>query len=115
MDQMMVKVGDADLECFSHGAGTAIILLPGGSLATGYLSDLADALAEAGYRAIRVNPRGAGASTGPLTDLTLHDLAADVAGVIEALTSDPRSSSVTPSGTGSRGPSRLTARSWFAA
>jgi pimeloyl-ACP methyl ester carboxylesterase len=89
MEQMMVKVGDADLECFNHGAGTAIILLPGGSLATGYLSDLAEALADAGFRAIRVNPRGAGASTGPMSGLTLHDLAADVAGVIEALDVGP--------------------------
>ena len=85
MDQTMVKVGDTDLECFDHGAGPAIVLLPGGGLATGYLGDLADALADAGFRAIRVNPRGAGGTTGPMTGLTLHDLAADVAGVIAAL------------------------------
>jgi pimeloyl-ACP methyl ester carboxylesterase len=81
----MVKVGDAELECFSHGAGVAILLLPGGSLAVGYLSDLADALAAAGFRAIRVNPRGAGASTGPFEGMTLHDYAADVAGVVDEL------------------------------
>ena len=56
-----------------HGAG--------GSLAAGYLSGLADALAAAGFRAIRVNPRGAGGSTGPMQWLTLHDYA----GVIEGL------------------------------
>jgi pimeloyl-ACP methyl ester carboxylesterase len=64
-------------------------LLPGGSLAVGYLSDLAEVIATAGFRAIRVNPRGAGASTGPMVDLTLHDLAADVAGVIEGLDMAP--------------------------
>ena len=32
MDQLMVKVGDAELECFSHGGGVAIVMLPGGSL-----------------------------------------------------------------------------------
>lgn len=85
MEQVKLKVGDAELECFSHGVGVPIILLPGGSLAVGYLSDLADTLAAAGLRAVRVNPRGAGGSTGPMDGLTLHDFAADIAGVIEGL------------------------------
>lgn len=85
MEQIAVTVGEARLECYIHGAGASIVLLPGGSLSVGYLSDLADALAAAGFRAVRVNPRGAGASTGPMSDLTLHDFAADVAGVIEEL------------------------------
>jgi pimeloyl-ACP methyl ester carboxylesterase len=84
-----VKVGDAALECFSDGQGVPVVLLPGGSLAVGYLADLADALVAAGLRAVRINPRGAGASTGPMDGLTLHDLAADVAGVIEALGLEP--------------------------
>jgi hypothetical protein len=33
----MVKVGDAELECFSHGEGMAIVMLPGGSLTVDYL------------------------------------------------------------------------------
>jgi pimeloyl-ACP methyl ester carboxylesterase len=85
MEPIMVKVGEARLECFSHGQGVAIVLLPGGSLAVGYLSDLADALAAAGFRAVRVNPRGVGGSTGSMDGLTLHDLAGDVSGVIEGL------------------------------
>jgi hypothetical protein len=32
VDQLMVKVGGAELECFSHGDGVAIVMLPGGSL-----------------------------------------------------------------------------------
>jgi pimeloyl-ACP methyl ester carboxylesterase len=80
-----VKVGPAELEFFSHGAGPGIILLPGGSLTVDYLSALADTLAASGYRAVRVNPRGAGGSTGPTDGLTLHDFAADIAGVIEEL------------------------------
>jgi hypothetical protein len=55
VDQLMVKVGDAELECFSHGDGVAIVMLPGGSLTVDYLSDLAEAVAGAGFRAIRVN------------------------------------------------------------
>ena len=58
-------------------------------MAVDYLSDLADALAAAGFHAIRVNPRGAGNSTGRMDGLTLHDYAADVAGVIEELSVAP--------------------------
>ena len=89
MERVMVKAGDAELECFSDGEGAAIILLPGGSLTVSYLSELADALAGAGFRAIRVNPRGAGSSTGPMQAVTLHDYAADVAGVIDQLDAAP--------------------------
>jgi pimeloyl-ACP methyl ester carboxylesterase len=85
VDQLKVNVGEAELECFSHGRGPAIVLVPGGSLAVGYLGDLAEALADAGFRAVRLNPRGAGGSTGPMEGLTLHDFAADIAGVIEDL------------------------------
>jgi len=85
VDQLMVKVGDAELECFSHGDGVAIVMLPGGRVTVDYLSDLAEAVAGAGFRALRVNPRGAGASTGPMDGLTLHDLAGDVAGLIQEL------------------------------
>jgi pimeloyl-ACP methyl ester carboxylesterase len=54
-------------------------------LTVDYLSDLAEAVAGAGFRAIRVTPRGAGTSTGPTDGLTLHDFAGDVAGVIQEL------------------------------
>jgi pimeloyl-ACP methyl ester carboxylesterase len=39
----------------------------------------------AGYRVVRINFRGSGKSTGPGEGITLHTLAADVAGVIRAL------------------------------
>jgi pimeloyl-ACP methyl ester carboxylesterase len=42
-------------------------------------------LVHAGYRPVAINPRGVEASEGPLVGLTLHDLAADVAGVVESL------------------------------
>jgi pimeloyl-ACP methyl ester carboxylesterase len=47
------------------------------------------ALAASGFRAIAVNPRGIGGSTGPLTGITLHDFAADVAGLLETLDTAP--------------------------
>lgn len=81
----VIKVGDAHIEYFSQGKGTAVVLLPGGSLTVGYMEGLAEALVDAGFRAVRINPRGAGKSTGPSNGITMHSLAADVAGVIEAL------------------------------
>jgi len=64
-------------------------LLPGGTLTVGYLDGLAEALAKAGYRAIGINPRGSGKSTGPSKGVTLQTNADEVAGVIEALNLGP--------------------------
>lgn len=80
-----VTLPDASLEYFSRGDGEAIVLLPGGTLTVGYLDDLADALAKAGYRVIGVNFPGSGKSTGPSTGVTLATLADQIAGVIEQL------------------------------
>ena len=51
--------------------------------------DLAERLALKGYRVVLPEPRGIGGSTGPMKGLTLHDLAADVAYVIETQTNAP--------------------------
>ena len=48
-------------------------------------ADLATRLAEAGYCALALEPRGVGGSTSPLDGLTMSDLADDVAAVIGAL------------------------------
>ena len=83
--QRMVEIGNAVLESAIYGAGDAVILLPGGGCSVSYFEPLAQTLATAGFRAVAINPRGVSASTGPLEGLTLHHLAADIAGVIEAL------------------------------
>ncbi len=44
---------------------------------------VAQRLAEAGFRVLRPQPRGYGKSTGPMTGITLHDYARDVAAVVE--------------------------------
>ena len=76
--------GAAVIEYFSQGQGEPVVLLPGSGFGVAYLEPLAAALARGGYRAVRINPRGAGNSTGAL-DITYHDRAADVGCVIEAL------------------------------
>lgn len=85
----MVKLGDVEIQYFSQGQGDVVVLLPGGSLNVKYMGGLAKALADKGYRVIRINPRGAGKSTGDAKGITLHDLAGDVAGVIRSLNVGP--------------------------
>jgi pimeloyl-ACP methyl ester carboxylesterase len=80
-----VELADARIEYFSQGEGNVVVLLPGGSMSVNYLQNLAQSLDDAGYRAVRINPRGAGKSTGSAEGVTLHTLAGDVAGVIKAL------------------------------
>lgn len=45
--------------------------------------EVASRLAASGFRVTLPEPRGLGGSSGPMQDLTLHDLAADIAMVIE--------------------------------
>ena len=74
------------IECGTLGIGPPVILLPGrGGSAPEQFVQLGTALAGAGFRAIALNPRGVGASNGSLDDLSLHDLADDVAAVIRSV------------------------------
>ena len=85
----MVKLTDSNIQYFSQGQGKPIVLLPFGGLTVGYMADLSQRLADAGYRVIRINFRGSGKSTGSGEGITLHTLAQDVAGVIESLNLGP--------------------------
>ncbi len=69
-------------------------------------------LAKDGFRVLRPQPRGIGRSQGPMEGLNMHDLAADVASVIEHEKAGRRSSSATPSATSSPARSRRTGPTW---
>jgi pimeloyl-ACP methyl ester carboxylesterase len=84
-----IEVGGATLECTFYGSGTPVVLLANAGCSIGYFADLARKLARAGFQSIAINMRGVGESRGSLDDATLHDLAADVAGVLEALDCGP--------------------------
>ena len=84
-----VQAGAARLCVFSTGSGQALVLLPGQGRPSNDLRPLAGILAARGYRVLLPEPRGIGESTGPLTGLTLHDLARDVAAVISASSATP--------------------------
>ena len=79
-----ISVGPAVLEVVLGGSGDTVILLPyaGGDVAQ--FDRFAPVLHEAGFQTVAINPRGVSESIGPLEVQSLHDLAADVAGVISA-------------------------------
>jgi pimeloyl-ACP methyl ester carboxylesterase len=82
-------LGKVQIEAVVNGSGDIIILLPGlGGDATNF-NDFTPLLNKAGYKTVAINMRGIGLSKGPLVDLTLHDLANDIAGVIKCLGEKP--------------------------
>lgn len=67
----------------AYGSGPRIVMMPSlGRGATDFF-DIAQRLADAGYRALCPEPRGLGGSSGPLHGITLHDFANDIAAVIK--------------------------------
>ena len=65
------------------------MLLPGLGRPAEDLDPFAAVLVAAGYKVVQPDPRGSGGSTGPLDGLTLHDLAGDIAAVIEVVGGAP--------------------------
>lgn len=84
-----IQVGIATLNVTRCGTGETVVILPSWARGAADFVDLMGVLAAAGYHAIAVNPRGIGGSTGPLTGITLHDFAADVADMLERLHAAP--------------------------
>jgi pimeloyl-ACP methyl ester carboxylesterase len=92
MDQqaVIIQTDNANLEIFLRNtAGPLIVMLPSAGRGADDFSNLSEELAKAGWQTAAVNPRGAGNSTGSLENLTLHDYAEDVSGIIKALDASP--------------------------
>jgi pimeloyl-ACP methyl ester carboxylesterase len=79
----IIKSDDGQIEVLAQGAGPLIVLLPSLGRGAEDFDVIAGRLADAGYRVLRPQPRGIGASRAPLAGIDLHDYAADVAAVIE--------------------------------
>ena len=77
---------DVRVDVRANGARHApqLVLLPSLGRDSDDFDVIASALADGGYRVLRPAPRGMAGSRGPLQDITLWDLADDVAAVIEA-------------------------------
>jgi pimeloyl-ACP methyl ester carboxylesterase len=78
-----VKVGAVTLDVIAEGQGPLIVLLPSRGRDSEDYDDVAAGIARVGYRVLRPQPRGIEGSSGPLEGISLHDLAADIAGLIE--------------------------------
>jgi pimeloyl-ACP methyl ester carboxylesterase len=78
----IVVRGDAQIEVLAQGQGPLIVLLPSLGRGASDFDPIAARVAAAGFRVLRPQPRGIGASRGPMTGIDLHDYAADVGAVI---------------------------------
>src|SRR5580704_9686212 len=85
----VVAYDDVRLDVIAEGRGPLVVLLPGRGRDSQDFDALAAGIATAGFRVLRPQPRGAGASTGPMKGLTLHDFARDMAEVIKHEGSGP--------------------------
>jgi pimeloyl-ACP methyl ester carboxylesterase len=78
----IVAYQDVRIDVITEGRGPPVVLLPGRGRDSLDFDDLAAGIAKAGFRVLRPQPRGAGASHGPMQNLSLHDFARDIAAVI---------------------------------
>src|SRR5215510_8452490 len=85
----IVTRGDTQIEVLAQGQGHPIVLLPSLGRGASDFDAIAERLAAASFRVLRPQPRGIGASRGPMTGIDLHTYAADVAAVIEHDRSGP--------------------------
>ena len=81
----LVRYADVQVEVVAEGDGPAVVLLPSLARDSDDYDQVAEGLAAAGFHVLRPKPRGIGRSTGPMTNITLHDLARDIAEVVEKM------------------------------
>jgi pimeloyl-ACP methyl ester carboxylesterase len=81
----LVRHGDVEIDVAVNGSGPAIVLLPSLARDSEDYEEVAEGLAAAGLRVLRPQPRGIGRSNGPLTNVSLHDFARDIAEVVKQL------------------------------
>jgi pimeloyl-ACP methyl ester carboxylesterase len=78
----IVAYDDVRIEVITEGSGPLVVLLPSRGRAAEDFDVVAAGLAKAGFRVVRPQPRGAGRSSGPMKNLSLHDFARDTSAVI---------------------------------
>src|SRR5579872_3536355 len=81
-EREIVYYDDVRIEVIAEGHGPLIVMLPSRGRGAEDFDVVADELVKAGFRVLRPEPRGAALSRGPMQNLTLHDLARDIAAVI---------------------------------
>jgi pimeloyl-ACP methyl ester carboxylesterase len=81
----LVRYNDVQIDVVIDGNGPAVVLLPSLARDSDDYDEVAEGLAAAGFCVLRPKPRGIGRSTGPMTKITLHDFARDIAEVVKKL------------------------------
>lgn len=84
IERKIVTRGEVRLEVLAQGNGPNMVLLPSLGRGAEDFAPMAEVLAADGYRVLRPQPRGIGASTPTPTYANLHDCSNDIAAVIEA-------------------------------
>ena len=79
----LIDTGAAKIEIIDRGSGPLVIMLASLGRGAEDFDEVAPLIAQAGFRVVCPNPRGFGASTGPMENLTLHDFARDMKAIIE--------------------------------
>ena len=72
-----------------EGTGPTVLMIPSLGRGASDFVDLAHAIAEVGFRAVRMQPRGIGDSIGIMQGVTMADLAEDAASVIADVAGTP--------------------------
>lgn len=85
----VIEGGGVAIEALVDGSGPLVAMVPSLGRPAQDFDDLARRLTHARYTAVRPQPRGLGGSIGPMTGVSLADLANDVARVIESLGGGP--------------------------
>jgi len=85
----LVRRENVIIEVIAEGRGPLIVMLPSLGRDSEEFDPAAKRIAAAGFRVLRPQPRGYGRTVGLMEKLTLHDLAKDVAAVIERENSGP--------------------------
>ena len=85
----VVRYNGVAIETIAEGQGPTIVLLPSLGRDSEEFDPVAQRLASAGFRVLRPQPRGYGRSSGPMENITRHDLARDVAEVVRQRNAAP--------------------------
>lgn len=83
-DRRLIPTATGRVELIAEGTGPRILLLPSLGRGAEDFDVVAPRIAAAGFRVLRPEPRGIGASTGATEGITLIDLAADAVAALAA-------------------------------
>ncbi len=84
IERKMVSRGAIQLEVLAQGQGPTMVLLPSLGRGAGDFEPMAAVLEAEGFRVLRPQPRGIGASSAAPAYADLHDCSTDIAAIIEA-------------------------------